>query len=94
MEWGGSSCSHRASSLPHCLILHSVGLMSKAAFSNSLTYLFSLVVHCGVDVDSADYDFRTALMLACAEGNTDVAITLMQHKVLNPWYCLSSNTCQ
>lgn len=26
----------------------------------------------------SDYDKRTALMLACAEGNMDAAVTLMQ----------------
>jgi len=54
--------------------------LCQAAFANKQAYLFSLVVHCGISVDSADYDMRTALMLACAEGNHHVAITLVQHK--------------
>jgi len=54
--------------------------LCQAAFANQKSYLFSLVVHCGITVDAADYDLRTALMLACAEGNSEVAITLVQHK--------------
>jgi len=37
-------------------------------------------MYCGLDVDSGDYDLRTALMLASAEGNTQVAMSLLQNK--------------
>mmetsp|Transcript_55810 Transcript_55810/g.129992 ORF Transcript_55810/g.129992 Transcript_55810/m.129992 type:complete len:124 (+) Transcript_55810:2-373(+) len=54
--------------------------LCQAAFSNQGTYLHNLVTYCGLNVDAADYDMRTALMLASAEGNMSVAVSLVQNK--------------
>jgi len=52
--------------------------LCQAAFANQVTYLHNLITYCSLDVDAADYDLRTALMLACAEGNMDAAVSLVQ----------------
>lgn len=49
-----------------------------AASSNQITYMNNLLSFCDLDVDAADYDLRTALMLACAEGNMSIAVHLVQ----------------
>jgi len=54
--------------------------LCQAAFSNQVNYLNNLVTYCGIHVDAADYDLRTALMLASAEGNMQVAVSLVQQK--------------
>jgi len=53
--------------------------LCQAAFGNQKAYLNGLITYCHVDVDASDYDLRTALMLACAEGNMDAAVSLVQH---------------
>lgn len=60
-------------------VVHAGQELCQAAFGNQTVYLRSLTEYCGLNIDAADYDYRTALMLACAEGNSDVAITLVQH---------------
>lgn len=50
----------------------------QAAFSGQNKYLNNLISLCGLSPDCCDYDKRTALMLACAEGNMDAAVTLVQ----------------
>jgi len=59
--------------------IHAGQELCQAAFSNNRRYLTALVEYCGIDVDTPDYDLRTALMLACAEGNTEVATELVHH---------------
>jgi len=58
--------------------VHAGQELCQAAFANQTAYLHSLVTLCGIFVDAADYDKRTALMLASAEGNMDAAVSLMQ----------------
>jgi len=55
------------------------GELCQAAFSNQVRYLNNLLSFCDLDVDAADYDLRTALMLACAEGNMGIAVHLVQN---------------
>lgn len=52
--------------------------LCQAAFSGQNTYLNNLISLCGLSPDCSDYDKRTALMLACTEGNMDAAVTLVQ----------------
>lgn len=52
--------------------------LCQAAFSGQNKYLNNLISLCGLSPDCCDYDKRTALMLACAEGNMDAAVTLVQ----------------
>ncbi|CAJ1345028.1 unnamed protein product, partial [Effrenium voratum] len=52
--------------------------LCQAAFSGQNKYLNNLISLCGLSPDCCDYDRRTALMLACAEGNMDAAVTLIQ----------------
>jgi len=52
--------------------------LCQAAFSGQNKYLNNLISLCGLSPDCCDYDKRTALMLACAEGNMDAAVTLIQ----------------
>jgi len=59
--------------------IHAGQELCQAAFSNQRAYLSALVEFAGVDVDTPDYDLRTALMLACAEGNSEVAVELVHH---------------
>ena len=59
-------------------MLHAGSELCQAAFEGKLAYLHNLVTYCDLDVDSTDYDQRTALMVACAEGHVDAAVTLVQ----------------
>jgi ankyrin repeat protein len=52
------------------------------SFKPQVTYLFrpavcAQMLQQGMDVDSADYDGRTALMLACVKGHREVAVLLL-----------------
>ena len=47
-----------------------------------LTYIFSLQA-AGMDMNSADYDGRTALHLACAEGHLNVVKLLVEQFHVN-----------
>lgn len=51
------------------------------AASRSDTSTISLMCDQGFDPNSADYDHRTALMVAAMKGNTDVARMLLDYKV-------------
>jgi ankyrin repeat protein len=59
-------------------VLHAGQELCQAAFGNDTAYLHGLVILCGLDVDTPDYDSRTALMLSCAEGYSDAALSLVQ----------------
>jgi len=50
--------------------------LCQAAFSNNRPLLKNLVELCEVDVNTSDYDGRTALHLACATGSLDTAVLL------------------
>jgi len=53
--------------------------LCQAAFTNQVDYLNNLLTYGGVEADAPDYDSRTALMLACAEGHLDSAVLLVQN---------------
>jgi len=53
-------------------------MCAAASAGNSLK--LKLLVLCGVDVDSGDYDFRTALHLAASEGQLEAVDTLLNLK--------------
>lgn len=62
------------------LRLHGAQLASKlcdAAMAGELAQLRTLAM-CGADLNSADYDLRTALHIAASEGNTRVAQLLLE----------------
>ena len=40
-------------------------------------------IQAGVDINSADYDRRTALHVACAVGDVDAVATLLQCPAIN-----------
>ncbi|CAE7946664.1 SKOR [Symbiodinium sp. KB8] len=61
-------------------VTHAGQELCQAAFSGQNSYLNNLISLCGLSPDCCDYDKRTALMLACAEGNMEAAVSLVQIK--------------
>jgi len=53
--------------------------MCQAARRGDLVELQSLVIHHGTSVDTADYDHRTAMHLACSEGYMDMVRFLVDN---------------
>lgn len=65
------------------------------AASRGDTATIALMCDQGFDPNNADYDNRTALMVAAMKGNADVVRLLLQYKVGSPWFgCMSYRVCQ
>lgn len=70
-------------SLKHMDVSEIGTALCRIAFKNAADSLATWIA-AGVDVNSADYDGRTALHVACAQGSVEVAKLLLAHPKVDP----------